>query len=102
MKVKVKPTAGGGAAALLEVELEGGEATTVADAKRAIAALMPEMGPDPRLIYRGQILKDERTVGSYGEGGSSGVSEPRESGRAAVSEGREERGERGRNASPPE
>lgn len=55
MKVKVKPTAGG---AMLEVELT--PQMTIAEAKEKIA-------PDVRLIYRGQILKDERTVESYGE-----------------------------------
>lgn len=73
MKVKVKPTAGG---AVLEVELKAngtgegngeGEAPppTVADVKREVLAQRPELG-DVRLIYRGQILKDERTVASYG------------------------------------
>jgi len=54
MKVKVKPTAGG---AMLEVELQPEQ--TIAEAKLLL-------GPDVRLIYRGQILKDERTVESYG------------------------------------
>jgi hypothetical protein len=65
MKVKVKPTAGG---AVLEVELAGGADTTVGDAKRAIAE-QHAGAEDVRLIYRGQILKDERTVGSYGAWG---------------------------------
>jgi hypothetical protein len=60
MKVKVKPTAGG---AMLEVELQPNH--TVAEAKEEIAKLFSFA--DVRLIYRGQILKDERTVESYGE-----------------------------------
>lgn len=61
MKVKVKPTAGG---AVLEVELASPE-TLVSAAKAAIAEQHAGFD-DVRLIYRGQILKDERTVGSYG------------------------------------
>jgi hypothetical protein len=63
MKVKVKPTAGG---AMLELELESKAEATVSDLKAKVLAEKPELG-DVRLIYRGQILKDERTVESYGE-----------------------------------
>ena len=61
MKVKVKPTAGGD---MLEVELE--KTATIAEAKAEVLKLRADF-QDVRLIYRGQILKDERTVESYGE-----------------------------------
>lgn len=48
----------------VETDLEG----TVADLKAAVAAAV-DGGTDPaalRLIYRGQILKDDKTLASYG------------------------------------
>ena len=77
MKVKVKPTAGG---PLLELDLNSGDAT-VADAKASVLAQRPELG-DVRLIYRGQILKDERTLASYGEFGVGGAGGERTRARA--------------------
>jgi hypothetical protein len=61
MKVKVKPTAGG---TMLELELAEADAT-VGDLKTRVLSERPDMA-DVRLIYRGQILKDERTLESYG------------------------------------
>ena len=42
--------------------------TLVTELKDRIAEQCAIAAPDQRVIYRGSILKDERSVGSYGEG----------------------------------
>lgn len=62
LRLVVKPTAGGD-----KLTLEGVEpSATVEDVKRKLAPLCNIAAEEQRLIYKGQILKDERTVDSYG------------------------------------
>lgn len=61
IRVVVKPTAGGDKLEKL-VEL----ASTIEELKQALAADCGIPADAQRLIYRGQILRDERTVSSYG------------------------------------
>ena len=63
MKLIIKPTLGGATFAV-----EAAAETTVAEFKEAVAAADGNCeAASLRLIYRGQILKDGSTVGSYGE-----------------------------------
>lgn len=57
----VKPTATGE-----RIELSVDPSILVQDLKNEIAKHSPIAAEDQRVIYRGQILKDERTVESYG------------------------------------
>lgn len=59
--VFIKPTA---TAEKITLEIE--TSSSVADLKEAIACKQPIIAAEQRLIYKGQILKDERTVESYG------------------------------------
>lgn len=59
--VYVKLTAGGE-----RIELKVDPSILVSDLKAEIANHCPIAKEDQRVIYRGQILKDERTVESYG------------------------------------
>lgn len=61
-KIKVKPTSGGA-----NVVVSTDNATSIAELKEAIAAEASIPSAEQRLIYKGQVLKDERTVESYGE-----------------------------------
>lgn len=61
VRIVVKPTAGG---AKLEREVE--REATIAEVKEALSEEAGIPASDQRLIYKGQILKDERTVESYG------------------------------------
>mmetsp|Transcript_13483 Transcript_13483/g.28849 ORF Transcript_13483/g.28849 Transcript_13483/m.28849 type:complete len:530 (+) Transcript_13483:163-1752(+) len=61
--VHVKPTAGG---EKLTVEIDA--EATVADLKDEVAKLCPLKSDEQRLIYRGQILKNEKTLQSYSIG----------------------------------
>ena len=96
MKLIIKPTLGG---ATFSVEVAAD--TTVAEFKEAVAAAEQSGNESEasslRLIYRGQILKDASTIGSYGEecrpdrwgvrrapaGGAGGRAGRQEGGRAA-------------------
>jgi ubiquilin len=61
LKVQVKPTAGG---EKFSVEVE--DDIIISELKEEVAKHSTIPAPEQRLIYKGQILKDERTVGSYG------------------------------------
>lgn len=62
LKLFIKPTSGG---EKISVEVE--KSTTVAELKEAIGTTASIPAAEQRLIYKGQVLKDERTVESYGE-----------------------------------
>jgi hypothetical protein len=61
IKVSVKPTAGGDKI-VTDVEPEA----TILEVKEQLAPQCSIPAAEQRLIYKGQILKDERTVESYG------------------------------------
>jgi ubiquilin len=60
----VKPTATGDKITLTDID----EEMLVSDLKDAIAQHSPILAAEQRVIYKGQILKNERTVASYGIG----------------------------------
>lgn len=62
VRLVIKPTAGGEKITLEEVDTEG----TVGELKAKLAPSCGLAVSEQRVIYKGQILKDERTVGSYG------------------------------------
>lgn len=62
MRVIVKPTAGGDKITLETVE----PSSTVMEVKEKLSEQCSIPATEQRLIYKGQILKDERTVESYG------------------------------------
>ena len=57
----VKPTAGGE-----KFSVEADLAMTVAELKEQVQSKSQVAPTEQRLIYKGQVLKDERTVESYG------------------------------------
>jgi hypothetical protein len=59
----VKPTATGDKITLTDID----EEMLVSDLKDAIAQHSPILAAEQRVIYKGQILKNERTVASYGK-----------------------------------
>lgn len=61
VKIVVKPTAGGS-----KIEKECETEWTIQEVKEALADQASIPATEQRLIYKGQILKDERTVESYG------------------------------------
>jgi hypothetical protein len=61
-QIKIKPTSGG---ANVIVSTDNG--STIAELKEAVAAEASIPSAEQRLIYKGQVLKNERTVESYGE-----------------------------------
>jgi ubiquilin len=61
-QIKIKPTSGG---PNIVVSTDNG--TSIAELKEAIAADASIPSTEQRLIYKGQVLKNERTVESYGE-----------------------------------
>lgn len=61
IKIVVKPTAGGN-----KIEKEIETEFTIEEVKTALADDCSIPATEQRLIYKGQILKDERTVESYG------------------------------------
>ena len=61
VKLVVKPTSGG---QKIEVEVETG--LSILEVKEQLSSQCDIPAADQRLIYKGQILKDERTVESYG------------------------------------
>jgi ubiquilin len=62
VKIVVKPTAGGN-----KIEKEVEPEATIFEVKEQLAEQANIPATEQRLIYKGQILKDERTVESYGE-----------------------------------
>lgn len=58
----VKPTAGGD-----KFSVDASPAMTIADLKEKVESKSQISPAEQRLIYKGQVLKDERTVDSYGE-----------------------------------
>eukprot|EP00775_Hariotina_reticulata_P004258 gene4258-4509_t len=63
IRIVVKPTSGG-----QKLERETEPSQTVLEVKEALAEECGIPAADQRLIYKGQILKDERTLDSYGIG----------------------------------
>ena len=62
IKVNVKPTAGGD-----KFSVDVQTSANVRELKEAVAGKCTIAADEQRLIYKGQVLKDERTVESYGE-----------------------------------
>lgn len=60
--VKIKSTSGG---ELMNVSTQA--ESTVAELKEAIAGKTDAPAKDQRLIYKGQVLKDDKTVNDYGQ-----------------------------------
>ena len=70
MQLVVKPTAGGDKFTVQDLQVS----QTVADLKAEVAKKSSTPAEQQRLIYKGQVLKDERTLDSYGAWGfPSGV-----------------------------
>ena len=65
-KINVKPTSGGD-----KLTLDVEETMTIAELKEALTALSSIPVEEQRLIYKGQVLKNERTVESYGKASRS-------------------------------
>ena len=61
-KIKIKPTSGGA-----NISVETSSDKTIAELKDAVSAEASIPAAEQRLIYKGQVLKNERTVDSYGE-----------------------------------
>jgi hypothetical protein len=61
IRIVVKPTAGGD-----KIDREVETSGTIREVKEQLAEACSIPADDQRLIYKGQILKDERTVESYG------------------------------------
>jgi ubiquilin len=62
IRIVVKPTAGGD-----KINLDVSTEDTVMAVKEKLAEKCSMAASEQRLIYKGQILKDERTVESYCE-----------------------------------
>lgn len=62
IKLNIKPTAGGDK---FSVDIQ--TSASVRELKEAVAGRCTISADEQRLIYKGQVLKDERTVDSYGE-----------------------------------
>ena len=62
VKLSVKPTAGG-----QKIEVEADPSSSVLELKELLAPTCNIPAAEQRLVWKGQILKDERTVDSYGE-----------------------------------
>ena len=60
--IKVKPTSGGA-----NIAVETSSAKTIEELKDAVATESSIPAAEQRLIYKGQVLKNERTVESYGK-----------------------------------
>ena len=60
-QIKIKPTSGGA-----NIAVETSSAKTIAELKDAVATEANIPAAEQRLIYKGQVLKNERTVESYG------------------------------------
>ncbi|KAF6263160.1 hypothetical protein COO60DRAFT_1256373, partial [Scenedesmus sp. NREL 46B-D3] len=61
IRIVVKPTAGGD-----KIDREIETISTIREVKEQLAEACSVPADAQRLIYKGQILKDERTVESYG------------------------------------
>ena len=61
ININVKPTAGGA-----KINLDVGPNATVLELKEMLADQASMPAAEQRLIYKGQILKDEKTLDSYG------------------------------------
>lgn len=59
----IKATAGGDKITLPDIE----PAIIVSELKEEVAKHCPVPASEQRLIFKGQILKDERSIDSYGE-----------------------------------
>lgn len=62
-EVKIKSTSSGEKIFVVSTE----DKATIAELKNAIAEKASVPADEQRIIYKGQVLKDERTVDSYGE-----------------------------------
>ena len=67
MQLVVKPTAGGDKFTVQDLQVS----QTVAELKAEVAKKSSIPAEQQRLIYKGQVLKDERTLDSYGGPGFS-------------------------------
>ena len=61
-QIKIKPTSGGP-----NIVVQTDKTKRIADVKEAVATEASIPATEQRLIYKGQVLKDDRTVESYGE-----------------------------------
>jgi len=61
-QIKIKPTSGGD-----NIVVSTDYGSTIAELKEAVAVEASITSAEQRLIYKGQVLKNERTVESYGE-----------------------------------
>lgn len=61
-QIKIKPTSGGA-----NITVETSSEKTIAELKEAVASEASIPAGEQRLIYKGQVLKNERSVESYGE-----------------------------------
>jgi ubiquilin len=61
ININIKPTAGGA-----KINLDVQASATVEDLKGLLADKASMPASEQRLIYKGQILKDEKTLESYG------------------------------------
>lgn len=62
VKVTIKPTSGGD-----KFQAEIQTSATVRELKDEVARKCDTAAESQRLIYKGQVLKDDRTVDSYGK-----------------------------------
>lgn len=60
-QIKIKPTSGGA-----NITVETSSEKSIAELKEAVASEAGIAAGEQRLIYKGQVLKNERTVESYG------------------------------------
>lgn len=61
ININVKPTAGGA-----KISLDVGSTATVLELKELLVEQASMPAAEQRLIYKGQILKDEKTLEDYG------------------------------------
>ena len=62
VQVTIKPTSGGDK---FQAEIEA--SATIRELKEEVARKCDTAAGQQRLIYKGQVLKDDRTVDSYGK-----------------------------------
>lgn len=61
-QIKIKPTSGGP-----NIIIDTASTRLISDVKQAVTTEASIPATEQRLIYKGQVLKDDRTVESYGD-----------------------------------